>query len=501
MKSLYGQLSAYRKSGCYPFHMPGHKRNMGRNGFEDPFSFDITEIEGFDNLHHAQGILLEAQQRAAELYGARETYFLVNGSTAGILSAVSGCVPRGGRLLMARNCHKAVYHAAFLSDLDTVYVYPEKERVYGLNGGILPGEVERLLLETPGIGAVVITSPTYDGIVSDVRGIAAIVHRYGIPLIVDEAHGAHLKFHPYFPKSAVDQGADVVIQSVHKTLPALTQTALLHICGPYADAERIRRYLSVYQTSSPSYVLMASIDRCVELLAREEEDRRTGGKESGPLFEAFIERLSRFRSRAKSLSCLHLAGEEIAGTAGIYGLDRSKLVISGKAAGISGSGIQRILREKDRIELEMAAGSYALGISTVMDTGEGFLRLFKALKSLDGEILTGCAKRAETADNGALEASETEGEALIRPEKVRRLSEAELAAREERPLRETEGCVSAEYIYLYPPGIPIIAPGERISRELLWQLERYQKSGLTLEGMRDLSGERLLIIQENGGCA
>ena len=149
----------------------------------------------------------------------------------------------------------------------------------------------------------------------------------------------------------------------------------------------------------------------------------------------------------------------------------------------------------------MAAGSYALGISTVMDTGEGFLRLFKALKSLDGEILTGCAQRAETADNGALEASETEGEALIRPEKVRRLSEAELAAREERPLRETEGCVSAEYIYLYPPGIPIIAPGERISRELLWQLERYQKSGLTLEGMRDLSGERLLIIQENGGCA
>lgn len=217
MESLYEKLVAYGAGDACPFHMPGHKRNMGKWGFADPFSFDITEIDGFDNLHHAEGILKAAQERAARVYGARRTFFLINGSSAGILAAVSACVSKGGKLLMARNCHKAVYHAASLLDLETVYVYPEQERRYGLNGGISPERVERLLEEHPGVQAVIVTSPTYDGVVSDIRKIAQIVHERGLFLIVDEAHGAHLAFLPYFPDSALDLGADVAIQSVHKT--------------------------------------------------------------------------------------------------------------------------------------------------------------------------------------------------------------------------------------------------------------------------------------------
>ena len=363
MESLYRKLKEYGEGDTYPFHMPGHKRNMGGYGFEDPFSFDITEIDGFDNLHHAQGILREAQQRAARLYGARETFFLVNGSTAGILSAVSGCTSQGGKLLMARNCHKAVYHAAALKELDTVYLYPEKEPEYGLTGGITPGQVEQALREDAGIEAVIITSPTYDGVVSDVRGIARAAHRFHVPLIVDEAHGAHFRFHPCFPVSAVDCGADVVIQSVHKTLPSLTQTALLHLCDSFSDGERIRRYLSVYQTSSPSYVLMASIDRCMELL--EEDIEASGGKAPGSLFQTFFRHLQEFREEMQALKHLQLVGEEITGQAGIYALDPSKLVISGKRAGIPGLEIQSeyltqlhgFLTDRNRFQINLQTDS------------------------------------------------------------------------------------------------------------------------------------------------
>lgn len=187
--------------------MPGHKRNMGKWGFADPFSFDITEIDGFDNLHHAEGILKAAQERAARVYGARRTFFLINGSSAGILAAVSACVSKGGKLLMARNCPQGGVSCGVAVDLETVYVYPEQERRYGLNGGISPGTGGTAAGRTswrPGGGSV--TSPTYDGVVSDIRKIAQIVHERGLFLIVDEAHGAHLAFSPYFPDSALEWG-------------------------------------------------------------------------------------------------------------------------------------------------------------------------------------------------------------------------------------------------------------------------------------------------------
>ena len=225
---LEQKLNELEQSDIYPFHMPGHKRAF--LPFANPYAIDITEIEGFDNLHHATGILQEAQQKAADLYGAKKTYYLVNGSTCGLLAAISAAVPRGGKILVARNCHKAVYHAMYLRQLVPVYLYPE-DTAYGIQGQVTPQMVRKQLEQTPDIRAVVITSPTYDGVVSDVQNIADIVHAYGIPLIVDEAHGAHFGFSPEFPENATRLGADAVIMSVHKTLPAFTQTALLHLCS------------------------------------------------------------------------------------------------------------------------------------------------------------------------------------------------------------------------------------------------------------------------------
>jgi len=258
LEDLYSKLMAYGNSDVYPFHMPGHKRNKK---FDEFYKMDITEIEGFDNLHHPESIILEAEQRAAHLFGAEETFFLVNGSTSGILAAISSISKEGSTVLVARNSHKSVYHGIYLNNLKVTYLIPDVIEEFDINGGIDPEEVRICMEHNKEIAGVIITSPTYDGVVSDIRKIADIVHEYGIPLIVDEAHGAHFPLWDEAPESAISCGADMVIHSLHKTLPSLTQTALLHVNGNIVDRDKIRRFLGIYQSSSPSYVLMASIDR------------------------------------------------------------------------------------------------------------------------------------------------------------------------------------------------------------------------------------------------
>ena len=263
MKTIYNYLEEYSESDFYGMHMPGHKRNQKMMENDLPYEIDITEIDEFDDLHHADGIIREAQERAARLYCADETHFLVNGSTVGILSAIMGVTDKQDQILVARNCHKSVYHAIYLNELKPVYVYPEYDEKTGLNGEVRVDDITLLLDKNPNIKAVMIVSPTYDGVVSDVKKIAEVAHVHKIPLIVDEAHGAHFGFHPYFPKNANENGADIVIHSVHKTLPSLTQTALLHINETSVNREKVRMYLHMLQSSSPSYVLMASIDEFI----------------------------------------------------------------------------------------------------------------------------------------------------------------------------------------------------------------------------------------------
>ena len=291
MKGIYDRLKAYGKSDFYPFHMPGHKRNFKCGPLSELYRLDITEIDGFDDLHHPVSIIKEAQERAARLYHSEHTYFLIDGSTAGILTAISAVSGRGRKLILARNCHKAVYHAAFLNHLELCYVYPELLKGHGIAGEIraqdIENQIKAVLSEEEGkepkelICGVVITSPTYDGISSDVQEIADMVHRYDLPLIVDQAHGAHFGFHPAFPENAVAQGADAVIHSVHKTLPAPTQTALLHINGDLIGRNEVEKYLHIYQSSSPSYVLMAGIDESIAFVKKRGYDCQIQEKAGG----------------------------------------------------------------------------------------------------------------------------------------------------------------------------------------------------------------------------
>lgn len=237
---IFEKLRQLDKEGMYPFHMPGHKRqkqDIMREG--SLFALDTTEISGFDDLHHPEGMIKESMEYVQHIYGSKESYFLINSTTGGILASVAASCRLGDKILISRNCHKSVYHAISMLGLRPVYLYPKIEQ--NICMGITKSQVQDILGRENGIKAAVIVSPTYEGMVSDIRQIAEVLHEEGIPLIVDEAHGAHFVFHSGFPESAVSQGADAVIQSLHKTLPSLTQTGLLHICSSRIGTRRFSR--------------------------------------------------------------------------------------------------------------------------------------------------------------------------------------------------------------------------------------------------------------------
>lgn len=454
MSELFDKLKEYADSDHLPMHMPGHKRRMGELG--NPFFIDITEIEGFDNLHHAEGILQSAQERAARLYGSEETHYLINGSTGGILAAISGCTSFGGTILMARNSHKAAYHAALLKGLHIHYIYPQSMEEMGINGAVSPEEVEKILKKHPEIQAVFVTSPTYDGVVSDVRRIAEIVHQQGIPLIVDGAHGAHFPFSEHFPEDAVRCGADVVINSIHKTLPSLTQTALIHLNGELADRNSIRRYLSIYQSSSPSYVLMASLDECMGWI---DENRRE--------FECFWERLQRLRKDLRTMKRLKLL--EIAG------MDESKILVSVKGTSLNGNELACRLREEYHIELEMACSTYVCAITTVADTEESLKRFSEAFLAMD------CSLSESKEKKRSCEKKDT----TVPAYSIYTIRQASEIPSESCILEEAEGRISGDFITLYPPGIPLLAPGERVSRDMVGQIYQYLEAGFEVHGVRN----------------
>lgn len=476
MGELYNKLIKYSESDYYPFHMPGHKRNVVTDS--SPYLYDITEIDGFDNLHEPEGILRISMNDAAQLYGTKKTYFMVNGSSGGILAAIWSMVRRKGKILVARNCHKSVYNAIYLKELNPVYIYPEYVEEFGINGGITPETVEQALTENDDIEAVIITSPTYEGIVSNVKAIAAITHKKGIPLIVDEAHGAHFSMHEDLPESAVNMGADIVIQSMHKTLPALTQTALLHINGELADCSKIEESLRTFQTTSPSYVLMSSMEECLDLLK----------KRGVSLFDVYTKRLHSIYSHCERLTHIRVFSKKFVGKYGIYDFDISKLVISMKGTGYSGKDLYRELNDKYHLQMEMAAGDYVIAMTSIMDSEEGMLRLFTAIVEMDRNIRVYGAKSLFINDSAF-----KSGRAVV----IKNISDVDGCERETVPLQQAAGKVSAEYVFLYPPGIPVVAPGEMITGEIQGLIERYKESGLDIKGLRDKSGRMISVLKED----
>lgn len=484
MKRLCEALRDHAGKDIYPCHMPGHKGNPDTGFLKEVLKYDITEIDGLDNLHDAQGVILESEKYAARQYGSDITHFLTGGSTAGILSAVAAVTEPGDEILIGRNCHRSVYNAVELNRLKCRYLYPGYIEKYGICGMTEPGDVERALKDNTNIRAVVITSPTYEGICSDVKSIAEKVHKSGKILIVDAAHGAHFGFHDGFPESAVKQGADIVIHSVHKTLPSPTQTALIHINGDIVDRESVKRMLSIYQSSSPSYLLMAGIDNCMSIL----------GDRGSELFSEFFKRFCRFEKDLDKLKRIRYINRKLLREkCGIYDADPGKLIISVKGSGITGRELYDMLRNEYLIQPEMAADSFCLLIMTVMDTDESFERVKNALYCIDEKLSqsngTDIRMNSEN-DKDKVKADTQTGRGTdinrlyLKPaEQIMPVYETLSGSRRIVNIDESTGEISADYIALYPPGIPLLVPGERISAELTEGIRKALAHGLTVQGL------------------
>lgn len=476
MDSLFSQLVKYGESDRYPCHMPGHKRNGMGELPRELAGIDITEIDGFDNLHQPEDLFRRLQEKAAALYGAEESFYLVNGSTCGILSAISATVGSGETLLMDRGCHKAVYHSVYLRGLQAAYIPSGIVAGYGIREAATPEAVESALRKNPQARAVLIVSPTYEGRIADVGAIADIVHKRGIPLIVDEAHGAHLGFEEHFAPNSCRLGADLVIHSTHKTLPALTQTALLHVNGALVDRDLLRRFLRIYQTSSPSYVLMASIDNALSLCERE------GKQLFGEFYSRYAQMTQQLR-QCKRLRFLPQDGKR---------QDIGKLVIFAGDSGLSGREIYDILREKYNLQLEMAAGDYCLAMFTMGDTREGYERMTRALLELDAEMVredhkaTGEIGRAADADRGTISPPD--------PEVVIPLAKAWDCKAELVSLDTARDRICAEFVNLYPPGVPLLVPGERISAQMPEYLESLRQAGLDVQGITEGETAQIRVL-------
>lgn len=459
--SLHDDISVYLERDLYPFHMPGHKRNPAFDTMNGLFSRDLTEVDGVDDLHCPQGIIMNAQARAAALYDADEAYFLVNGSTAGLLTAISAAVPSGGKIIVARNCHKSVYNAIFLRNLTPVYVYPAFDEDFGINGSVFPEEIEKAIAENPDAKAVILTSPTYDGVVSDIKAIAEIVHKNGMILIVDSAHGAHLGFHPAFPDGALQLGADAVVISLHKTLPSPTGTAMLLTKGERIAKSKIRRFLDVYETSSPSYLFLSAMDACIGLLAEQKER----------LFAEFNEKLDSFNEQMKSLRYAKVLGygpDNLAKHPAIFSHDKSRIVVKAEHLSMNGFDLENTLRECFGVEAEMAFADCAVFLTSICDTKEGFDRLTDGLLTLDGE-------NHEQVNKMPYPAAPC-------PKTVCKPFEAELLDGESLPLMKAQGCICREFVCAYPPGTPVLVPGERITAEILSYIGLALRCGAKITG-------------------
>lgn len=498
-------LIAYNTEGNYPWHMPGHKKRLNTifpEIIENPFSIDVTEVGNLDEFHHPEGIIKEAFDKASGIYGSNRSYYLVNGSTCGILAAISAVCKPGDTLIIARNCHKSVYHAIRLLKLKPVYIMPEWNENLNMFGGVSLDKVKKVIKEHSSAKAVVLVSPTYEGVVSDIEKIAKLLHKVKLPLIVDEAHGAHFEYmanvnetisttnYKKVPDPAIRLGADIVVESLHKTLPAMTQCAILHIKSNLVSQKRLEEFLSIYQSTSPSYVFMATTEACIEKMDHERDG----------LFIIYKQLLSEYRKKFGQLSHIHLVGEDDFRKHSIGGYDDGKLVFSVVNCGIqqdnrivplSGTMLKNILSQEYGQMMEMAGGSYVIAMTSVADSKEAFEALYMAMEIIDGQL----TDLTEMAD---IYSEDTIHYARI-PERKIGIAEAKDSTHFQVSFTEAVGRISGDYIYVYPPGIPIVTPGELISREIVKELQKAMEQGLNIKGLSTSQDEKykITVIKEN----
>lgn len=454
---IIDKLLQLNKQNMVSFHMPGHKNGkiydkiLYKNFKDILYRLDTTEITGTDNLHNAKEIIKESQQKASRVFKSEETFFLINGSTSGIYSMIMAATSPGDKILIDRNCHQAVINACILGDLMPIYVYPNMDEKRGITMGVSPDDIETQLIKHNDIKAVVLTYPTYYGIVCNLKKIEKIVHKYDKMLLIDEAHGAHLGLSKDLPLPALGCGADAAVQSTHKTLPSFTQSSMLHIQGNRIDRDRLRFMLRIHQSSSPSYLLLSSLDFTVMVY-------ETEGK---CLMGDLLKNIRDFRQKIKEISKIDIMGDDITENKGYKFIDITRMWI--RIKNITGYELERRLRENFNIQMELSNKYGVLGVASIANTKYDFDKLLNALNEISGDVE---ADKTEQLQNS------TFGGNLVfkNIEQVFTPREALYKSRKRMLFEKSQGCVSGEYIIPYPPGIPLVVPGEKINDEIIQQV-------------------------------
>lgn len=473
-------LKDYSKENISYFHMPGHKGGnvFKKIGFE-PFdmnllSMDVTEVSGIDNLHCPEESIREAQELAAQAFGAKHTFFLINGTTGGIYSMILAAANPGDKIIIPRNCHKSVIGAVILGRLQPIYINPELDKRLNIASGISPMAVEMAIKEHPDAKAVVITSPTYYGVCSDLEQIAQITHKSNMLLLVDEAHGAHFGFHSDLPKTALQCGGDMVAQSTHKTLPAMTQSSMLHVNSDKVDIDRLKFFLQLTQSTSPSHILLASLDTARYIMQQKGEE----------LLNDIVYWCNVLRDEVNSNEQLYCLSKSDIGRDGIFDIDCTRITVNFDKLGLSGRAVDEILRSKFKLQVEMADLYNIVAICTVGDREESIRKLAEAIKTIAKEH----ERESKHIERQAVRTFDMPNMMLLPWEAV-------YQNKEEVPIENCLGRICGEMIIPYPPGIPIIMPGEVITKDITDYALECSRKGIKLNGIKDTSLKYISVIK------
>ncbi len=472
-------VASYVKEHRIPFHIPGHKQGKGMSSVlhalwgSKIFKYDLTEVDGLDYLNAPTGIIVEAEKLAAQAFGAEHTLFLTNGSTLGNQVSILSLVKEGQKILIPRNSHQSVFSSLILSGAHPIYLQPTHHPLTNLYPTISINKIEKALKNNKNVKAIHITSPNYNGFVSDIKTISNIAKKENIPLIVDEAHGAHFQFHSELPVSAINYDADIVIHSTHKTLGSLTQTSMLHLVkSDHVSIHQLQECLMVLQSSSPSTLFIMSLDAARQQMA-------IHGKE---LLNKTLQLARHARQSINNMNSYHCYGKEIIDKVDVADIDETKLFIDVSKTGYTGYELEKILGRNYHIEVEMSDAKHILCFITIGDTARSIEKLLKALNNISNKQ----KNFKQTIQDLPFPKI---------PELIMLPKEAFFSNKKSVPLSQALGEVSGEFIIPFPPDVPIIAPGERINREILEYVKYIRKSGIMLVGPKDSSLESIQIIK------
>lgn len=471
---LFDAVKKYVDDKVVPFHVPGHKQGDGIAELreyigERVLQMDVNGMDDLDYINNPTGVILKAEELLANAYGAQSSFFLVNGTTSGVqVMILSTCEP-GSRIILPRNAHKSTIGGIILSGAIPVYVQPEINKELGIAMGVSNESMKNALRDNPHAAAVFLINPTYYGVASDLKSIVRISHQKGMTVLVDEAHGAHMPFHEEFPLTAMEAGADMSAASLHKTGGSMTQSSVL-LLRNRLDGEKVRQMLNLTYTSSASYPLMCSLDVARKQLA-------TKGKE---LLDQTLQLARWARAQINQIRGLYAFGKEMIGTPGCFDFDETKLGIHVGRLGLTGYKVESILRKDYNIQVEMSDLYNILAVVTIGDKKENLIALVSALKDI--------------ADKSDVREIQSDILTPISPEMIVSPRDAFYGAKKTVSLDDSIGEIAGEMIMAYPPGIPVVVPGERMSKDIVEYIKRLKEEKCELQGTADPLADYIRIL-------